>query len=325
MDLSRVVSRRSNLVVFVALGCVAFAITLYWSAPGYMSVDSGAQLGQARSLEFRDDHPVAMALIWHFTDRVAPSPLGMLLLMVAQYWIGLCTIFGALGGPILPRAIALFAVGLYPPAASNLPAVWKDNLMQSALLVGIACLVVPGARYRLLRLSLAALFFLVAIGARHNSAAAVWPSFIVPLLALPVLTTLRTWLRWLAAGVVSLAITLALTIGLGKALAPLAARTDFWQAIPVFDLAGMSLAAGEVLVEPESGVLTAGMGLREIRYKYHPGYSNALYYCLPFAGSAACHCSGARSIRTNSITCRATGGAPSRRTRRHISLIAPTY
>ncbi len=270
--------------MFVVLACVAFALTLYGSAPGYMSVDSGTQLDQARSLQLRDDHPVAMALIWHVTDRVVPGPLGLLVLMVALYWAGLSVIFASLGGPILPRAVGLFLVGFYPPAAANLPAVWKDNLMQGALLAGVACLVVGGGRWRWARLALATLSFLVAIGARHNAAAAVWPFVILPLLAVPVLRRAPGWGRWLAAGVMSLAITLALTVGLSKALSPLAVKTEYWQMIPVFDLAGMSLDVEEVLVEPESGVLTAGMGLREIRSKFNPIYSNSLYYCLRFGG-----------------------------------------
>jgi hypothetical protein len=284
MDLSKALPRRSNFAVFFVLGCAAFALTLYASAPGYMSVDSGTQLDQARSLQLRDDHPVAVALIWHVTDRIVPGPLGMLVLMTGLYWAGLSMIFAVLRGPTALRALGLLLVGFYPPAAANLPAIWKDNLMQGALIAGAACLAVAGTRWRPLRLSLAMLFFLVAIGARHNAAAGVWPFLILPLLALPGMTQAPILARWLAAGITSLVITLVLTIGLGKALAPLATKTEFWQMIPVFDLAGMSLAVDKVLVEPDSGVLTAGMGLREIRYKFNPVYSNSLYYCLPFAG-----------------------------------------
>jgi hypothetical protein len=106
----------------------------------------------------------------------------------------------------------------------------------------------------------------------------------MPLLGVPWPRRAAGPLRWLVAAGASLFLTLALTIGLGKALAPLAQKTDFWQIVPVFDLAGMSVAAGEVLVEPETGVLTRGMGLREITAKYNPRYVNFLYYCLPFKG-----------------------------------------
>jgi hypothetical protein len=287
MVLSGLAPRTRNLLTFAILGGLAFAATLYFTAPGWFSSDSGDQLAQARSLQMRDDHPTMIALIWHFTDRVVPGPLGMLALMVALYWTGLTAIFASLDGPIAVRAIALLVVGGYPPAAANLPCMWKDNLMQGALLFAVACFAIADAQRRWLRWSLqglAVVACLVAIGARHNGAAAVWPFLMISLLGLPLLRRAAGPLRWLAAAGASLVLTLALTLGLGKALEPLAKQTQFWQIVPVFDLAGMSLAAGEVLVDPKTGVLTRGMGLREIAAKYNPRYVNSLYYCLPFKG-----------------------------------------
>lgn len=287
MRLSAVSPRTREFLVFAIVGGAAFALTLYLTAPGWMSRDSGVQLAQARSLELLDDHPPLMALIWHFTDRALPGPLGMLVLMAALYWTGLTALFASLSGPLAVRVIALLGVGAYPPAAANLPCIWKDNLMQGALLVGLACLAIAGARRAKLRgllRALALLTFLVALGVRHNAAAAVWPFLMLPLLELPLLPRTAAPLRWLAAAAASLLLTLALTIGVGKAIEPLATKTEFWQIVPVFDLAGMSLAAGRVLVEPETGVLTRRMGLREIAAKYNPRYVNSLYYCLPFEG-----------------------------------------
>ncbi|HTV17859.1 MAG TPA: hypothetical protein VMG12_04290 [Polyangiaceae bacterium] len=279
--------RARDRVALALLGGIAFAATLYLLAPGWMAQDSGAQLAQARSLKLSDDHPPLMALIWHVTDGVLPGPLGMLVLMSALYWTGLTAIFATLDGPLALRLLALLVVGAYPPAAANLPGIWKDNLMHGALLFGVACFVVAAGGRRWRRwagAALGVLAFLVAIGARHNGAAAVWPFLILLWLELPLLERRAPLVRWLAAAGASLVCTLALTIGLGKALAPLTQKTEFWQIVPVFDLAGMSLAAGEVLVEPETGVLTRGMGLREIGFKYNPRYVNSLYYCLPFKG-----------------------------------------
>lgn len=279
--------RTRSCLIVATVGVFAFAVTLYLTAPGWMSRDSGTQLAQARSLALLDDHPPLMALIWHYTDRVLPGPLGMLVLIAALYWTGLTAIFASLDGPVAVRSIALLLAGAYPPAAANLPCIWKDSLMHGALLLGLACLATAGARSRRTRWLLSALgviAFMVAIGARHNGAAAVWPFFMLPILALPVLQRAPVLLRWLVAAAASLVLTLVLTLGLGKALEPLAKKTEFWQNIPVFDLAGMSLVAGEVLVEPQAGVLTRGMGLREIGAKFNPRYVNSLYYCLPFKG-----------------------------------------
>jgi hypothetical protein len=284
MWFSRVVSRPVNAATFAVLASAAFAITLYLAAPGFMAPDSGAQLEQAREFAFRDDHPVAMALIWHYTDRLIPGPLGMMLLMTGLYWGGLGALFAALPGPLLPRVVAFILIGLHPPSSSNLPAVWKDTLMQGALVAAIPCLMISSARFRAARYAAAGVLLLVGIGSRHNAAAAVWPLLAMPLIAHPLLRAYRLRWRWLIASTLAVAITLGLTFGLGKALEPLSERTEFWQMVPVFDLAGMSLAANEVLVDPASGVLTPGMGVREIRYKYHPMWMNSLYYCLPFAG-----------------------------------------
>jgi hypothetical protein len=287
MGLSGMTPRHRSILSFALVGSVAFAVTLYFIAPGWMAPDSGDQLAQARSLALRDDHPPLTALIWHVTDQILPGPLGLLVLMVALYWAGLTAIFASLDGPLAARSIGLLVTGFYPPAAANLPGVWKDNLMHGALLCGIACFALAATRQRGPRWALwglGALAFLVAIGARHNGAAAVWPFVMMPLLGVRWLRRAAGPLRWLVAVGASLALTLALTIGLGKALAPLAQKTDFWQIVPVFDLAGMSVAAGEVLVEPEAGVLTRGMGLREIAAKYNPRYVNFLYYCIPFKG-----------------------------------------
>src|SRR5690606_23443315 len=139
---------------------------------------------QARSLELADDHPPLMALIWHVTDRVVPGPLGMLALMAALYWSGLTALFTALPGPLAARCVALVAVGAYPPAAANLPTICKDNMMQGALLVGAACLAIASARRGWRRGALwaaAAIAILIAVGVRHNGAAAAWPLLMIPL------------------------------------------------------------------------------------------------------------------------------------------------
>lgn len=156
--------------------------------------------------------------------------------------------------------------------------------MQAALVVVIACLSFPAPRWRVARYVAALAFTCVALGARHNAAAGIWPLLVFPLLSLPVLLDKPKWLRLGCASVVGVVLTLGLTIAVDRVLSPLAKKTEFWQVIPVFDLAGMSLQAGEVLVEPESGVLTAGMGLEHIRYFYQPNYVNKLYYCLSFRG-----------------------------------------
>jgi hypothetical protein len=284
MSLWRVFSRGRGSLVFVIVCLVAIGFTLYMTAPGYMSADSGDQLQQARQLQFRDDNPVLMALIWHYMDRLVAGPLGMLVLMTVLYWAGLGVLFWSVEGPIALRAVALLAVGFYPPTFVNVPVIWKDTLMQAALLAAVACVVVPTRRFRVVRYLAALVFMVVALGARHNAATGIWPLVIIPLLSLPLLVQRPRWLRLVIASLAGLGFTLGLTLAVDRTLSPLVERTEFWQMIPVFDLAGMSLRAGKLLVEPQSGVLTRGMGLKEIEHFYQPNYVGKLYYCLPFRG-----------------------------------------
>jgi hypothetical protein len=285
---SRLVARRSALV-FALLTLGAIALSLHLSGPGWLAPDSGNQLAQARSFEFRDDHPVLMALMWHYVDRVVPGPRGMLIITTVWYWLGLASVFWALPGPLLARALGLVLIGFYPPVFSNVPVVWKDQLMQGALMMGLGCFVIEGTRWRWARQLLGGALCLVAIGARHNAPAAVWPLLALPFLQARVLEHWRPWLRWLTAMSVALALTLALSFGLRRALTPITKATEFWQFLPAFDLAGMSLDLDEVVIDRKTGLLTPGMGVNEIRHFYDPEYMNRLYYCIPWKGKPCVH------------------------------------
>jgi hypothetical protein len=283
------VSRARAALIFVLLAVGAVALSSYLSGPGWLGPDSGNQLAQARSFEFRDDHPVLMALMWHYTDLVLPGPRGMLILMTAWYWVGLASLFWALPGPLWARAVGCIAVGFFPPVFSNVPVVWKDELMQAALVMGLGCFALETRRWRPARLLLGGVFFLVAIGARHNAPAAAWPLLAFPFLQSRLLSRWRPWLRWLSAMGAALVLTLALAFGLRRSLAPLAKATEFWQFLPAFDLAGISLDLDEVVIDRKTGLLTPGMGVEQIRHFYNPQYMNSLYYCLTFKGKPCVH------------------------------------
>ena len=275
-------NRRAALLMSL-FGLLAFSLTIYLCAPGYMAADSGGQLEQARSFEFVDDHPVLMALIWRYIDRVLPGPLGMLVFMNAMWWGGLAGLFWALPIPLPARAVGMLAVGFFPPVFSALPIVLKDGVMHGALLLGLACIVVPGRGYRA-RLAAGCALFILAIGLRHNALAAVWPFLMLPLLRLPVWSSRPRWLRLLAAAGVSILLTCGIALGLKRSLAPIARETNFWQKVSIFDLAGMSLRTGQVLVDPEAHVLTPGMGVAEMRPLFSIDYGPRLYYCTAFGG-----------------------------------------
>jgi hypothetical protein len=276
-------------LILGALGVLAFGITLYLFVPGYMGPDSRSQFQQARDFEFSDDHPVLMALVWHYLDRLLPGPAGMLVFVNTLYWGGLSALFWALPGPIGWRALGLLGAGFFPPGFCMLPMVYKDPLMHGALLLGIACVALPTRRALAARLAASGLCFLLATGVRHNAAAAVWPFLALPFMRLQVVARLRRPLKLVVASAAGVVLAFAMTWGVDRALAPLSHRTEFWQMVPAYDLAGMSLQAGELLVEPDSPVFASGVGLAEIRRLFRVNFGNALYWCTPVAGRGCVH------------------------------------
>lgn len=279
--LARWLSARREGLTFVVLGVLVFAFAIYMFWPGYMGPDSRSQFQQARDFSFTDDHPVLMVLVWHYLDRVLPGPLGMLVFTNALYWAGLSALFWLLPGPLVVRALAFLAIALFPPGLSFLPVVYKDPLMHGALLLGIACVVPDGRRALWARLALGGVCFLLAVGVRHNGAAAVWPFLALPLMRVPVIARLRPWLRLSVSSVAGLVLAFVMTRGLDRALAPLSRATEFWQTVPVYDLAGMSVQANELLVDPDLAVFGRGMGLEEIQRQFDVAYGGFLYRCVP--------------------------------------------
>jgi hypothetical protein len=278
---ARWVSARREGLIFAALAVLAFVFTIYMCAPGYMGPDSRSQFQQARDFVFSDDHPVLMVLVWHYLDRVLPGPLGMLVFTHALYWAGLSALLYLLPGPLVWRVLGFLAVGFFPPGLAMLPVVYKDPLMHGALLAGIACVAADGRRAVELRLALGFVCLLLALGVRHNGAAAAWPFLALPFMRVPVIARLRPWLRLLVASVLGLALAFAMTRAVDRALAPISRATEFWQTVPVYDLAGMSVEANELLVDRDSPVFGAGMGLKEIEQQFNVVYGGTLYRCVP--------------------------------------------
>lgn len=270
--------QRWGWLLIMAAAALGLGVSSYLCAPGYLAIDSSGQLEQARAFQFKDDHPVVVALIWHYLDRLVPGPLGMFMLNAGLYWAGIGGLFWALQGPAWLRALAVLTVGFYPPVFSCLPSVMKDALMHGALLAGLVFLVAPTRRARAWRVGAGLLFLLFAIGVRHNAAAAALPFVAVAVLLL--LPIRQRWLRLLAAGALGLVLTYGFTRALQHALQPMTQRMEFWQSVPTFDLAGMSHQANEVLIEPETTVFNHRMRLKHIRALYTVEYGPQLYYCV---------------------------------------------
>ena len=261
----------------IALCGFAAVCMVCW--PGFMSEDSVDQLVEAREHRFFDAHPPLMAMIWALTDLVVPGPAGMLLLLNALYWGGLLVSFRY--WPLRPRAriIAFACVAVFPPLLVNLGVIWKDILMQGALV----CLLAAYLRYRASRgsvpLILGLVFSVLALAARHNAAAAVWPLLALLVAAHPRWSPrLSRWRRSLAALCISLLLIVLSSQGLSRALSPFVHKSHFWQVAPLFDLAGMSVRADELLFDRSIGILRSEVGLEDIQRAYNPRHPLSLFY-----------------------------------------------
>lgn len=270
---------RRGLLLSRLIGALGFICVVWESTPGFMSPDSVVQLEQARSLAFSDDHPPLMALLWALPDRLVSGPFGMLLLLNAIYWGALVACFRRFPLPAPLRVVCLAITAFLPPLFVNLGVIWKDILMQGALLALLAsCLAFQQTR-RARALGWVAFWSAIAIGSRHNAAAAVWPLLALAAAAHPRLASLSRVRRAAAALASSLVIVVCIQQALTLGFRPFTKQTHFWQLTALFDLAGMSVVEEQVLFDRDMGALRDGAQLADIRRSFNPRDHMTLYGC----------------------------------------------
>ena len=255
----------------IGLVCLVFA-------PGQMSADAILQLKQARAGEYNDWHPAVMSWVWSGLDRLLPGPLGMLLLHNLLFWGGLAAFVAAGSWRPGAAALAILAVGLFPPIFTALGTLWKDVGMGAALLLAFALLRLSSRRAALRERPVLALAAIVPLGyalaVRHNALPAILP----PALWAGALAWRRVSparflesRRRVAAGLVGLAI-------LGS-LWSVVRLADRWleverlyigQSILLHDVAGISLATGTQLI-PATRVAEGELTLPNLACVYDPG------------------------------------------------------
>lgn len=260
-----------------------FLLTIALFFPGGMSSDSISQLAQARSGVFSNWHPPLMAAGWRLVDSVLPGPFGMLVLQAAAWWAGLALVArGWFTGR--PAAIAVLAVGLWPPFFGMVGTVWKDVHMAAAFTLAAGLMMGrPGERARPWALALALVAIAYGTAMRHNGALAAAP------LAAYAGWHLAGW-AWrhnvwrglLTAAVV--VVTLATPIAANRVLTGYDAHVE--QLLYAFDLAGIEARTGVPVVPSvmHAGPVTAEL----IRRTYDPNYVDPLYpHVLTFRDDAA--------------------------------------
>lgn len=160
--------RRLGPAAILAIGFGAF---LVYASPGFMSIDSAQQLDEARSGQFSDWHPPAMAALWRLVEHVVTGPLGMLLLQSTAFLAGAVLLYRRVLGPFA-AAIAATLTLWFPPIVVPLAVIWKDSQMAGYMLLGFA-LMLDERRRKWLGVAILA----VATAMRANAAAATLPLF----------------------------------------------------------------------------------------------------------------------------------------------------
>jgi hypothetical protein len=258
------------------LGFVAVCAVCW---PGFMSPDSVEQLVQARKHTYSDDHPPLMAMIWTVTDQLLPGPAGMLVLLNALYWGGLLVSFRYWPLPRRTRLLAFAFIAVFPPLLINLGVIWKDILMQGALVSLLASYLRYRRSHGIIPLLLALVFSTIGIAVRHNAAAAVWPLLALLVAAHPRWSPqLKRWKLALGALAISLVLVVVVQQGVTRTLKPYVRQTHFWQLAPLFDLAGMSVTAGQLMFDPKLALLRKGTTIEEMTARYTPRHPGSMFY-----------------------------------------------
>ncbi|RZL29910.1 MAG: hypothetical protein EOP35_24720, partial [Rubrivivax sp.] len=229
---------------FGLAAALLFVVSLAMFWPGIALFDSLSQYRQALTGEYNDWHPPAMARLWSLFVAIGWRGQGpMFAVQLVLWWAGLGLTAAALARTRATRAaMAVLAIGLWPPLLGWQVAVLKDGQMAGALVAAFGLV----AWYRLQArsiplLALAAILVLLAYATlvRSNAVFASLP------LAVALFPAWR-WERWpsrlLLAGAGSLAVlTLAPILNQGL----FAARsTGVEAAQPLFDMAGIVDRAG---------------------------------------------------------------------------------
>jgi hypothetical protein len=236
--------RFSPAARFGLASMVLCAVVLLFFWPGVAHYDSVAQYQQVVSSAYYDWHPPAMARLWSVFHGLGWAGQGpMFLLQTLLYWTGLALVAAALArGDARIAAVAVLALGLWPPALGWQAVVVKDGQMAAALLAATGLVAWKRLAGKPLgAIGTAALVVLLgyAVLVRSNAIFAVAP------LAVGLFAPWR-WQEWRsrflligAATVATLALSPAINHGLLGAEASGVEATQ-----PIFDMAGIAHRAG---------------------------------------------------------------------------------
>lgn len=251
----------------LAIVAAAWAFVLAYAWPGIMTIDCFDQLREGRNGVYTDGHPPIIAVIWRYLDKIVAGPALLYVLQTTAFFVGLYGFFRSLYEPRRAATIAI-CVALFPPILAPMGVVWKDALMASCLVLGVAGLVSQRRNVKIA--ALVALWFASAV--RYNAAAAT----LVPIV---LLFEWRAGAKWYVRYGSAVAIWIAIT---ASAMWVNAALTDkpmhFWtSSVAVHDIAGTLANVDETIPDDELRAVFAGTQIKvdadihqTIRARYKP-------------------------------------------------------
>jgi hypothetical protein len=255
-----------------AFPLVAFAAAMATFYPGHLSFDSAVQYWSARTGEYYNVSPPLQPVLWSVIQSAWPGSGGLFALQTALFVGGIWAACSALFTVAWKRIAASLYVILGTPALLVVTHLWTDALMIASLVAG--CGMVLAADCLRSRPLLFASLPLLAMGgmARHN--------------ALPALVPLLVWWGVVCARIArprrSSRVSHLLIGALAGAVAIAGAswlldhvvvkhRVFTFTAVQVFDIAGISARAGELLFP--AFMIPDGFTMEELRARYVP-YNN---------------------------------------------------
>jgi hypothetical protein len=168
-------SRRSTVILLVALalGCAAVAIVLMF--PGYVNGDSEWQLAQARSGHFNDLHPALLSYLWRYLDRIIPGAGGMFVFSELLFWSGLVAFAYHALGSLRKTALVVPLFFAHLPLMLAFQQIGKDATLVAVLVLVVGMLITAERQGSRAALVTAWLSMVLAYGVRRNAVFAIIP------------------------------------------------------------------------------------------------------------------------------------------------------
>ncbi|MDR2016092.1 MAG: hypothetical protein LBP90_00555 [Burkholderiales bacterium] len=262
------------LVAFVAC---AGAVWVFY--PGFMSFDSSLGLWLARHGEGFGMTPQIVTLVWRLLlplDSSSGAPL--FILGNVLFWLSLCIFALTLFRAWYARLLFLAFCGLLSPCVLILAHVWSDATLIGALSLACALMFLSAVGHGKIWAVLALPFLVFAGLARFNAFPALFP-IICYWWYVMLAGTLKSW-RLSARYAVLLTVTAVFLAGIFTANKTLEKHfvtipMSAWAVVALWDLAAVSLAAGEMRIP--SFAMPSTTTLKELREHFRKDANTTIY------------------------------------------------